>query len=371
MSILTTRNVIELFNCPEKAKKLSLKQWSQFIFVLRECDLLARFYHFSFEGQCFNDYPEQAQHHLISAKIQAERQAKQANYEAYELHHALQEINVTPIFLKGAAYTLRDSIAAKGRIYADMDILVSKSELIEIERKLSFLGWFAKELDDYDQQYYRKWAHEIPPLQQISRGTVADIHHNLLPPISGRAPNIDLFTHNLCKTDNGFFTLDKPAMVLHSIIHLFFNEEFQHGFRDLTDLHLLFSEENEQSSFWTNILELSISTSFQLELFCAVRYCQSITKTSFPKDFLAQVNKIKVNPINLFIADFIFTEVLTPMHPILRKRFTSLAVVCALVRGHLLKMPIHILIYHSLHKFFKASLDKIFVKKTITPNNLN
>ncbi len=361
MNILTKQNFIDIFNNPVKSCILSTAQWSHLIFILRECDLLARYYYLSQQAGCFIDYPDKAKHHLTSAKVQADRQAKQARFEAYEIDKNLSAIDVRPIFLKGVAYTLRDCSASLGRIYSDMDILVDKKQLLNIERKLSFFGWFVKKTDDYDQKYYREWAHEIPPMQQASRGTVADIHHNLLPPISGKAPDIKLFTNNLYTTQAGLLTLSKSAMVLHSIIHLFFNEEFSHGFRDLSDLHLLFTEEDNRSSFWEELLSLSKRANFEKELFYAVRYCTSITKTEFPAEFISAINKFNISHTRIKFIDFIFKNALQPLHPSFSTRSSKLALSLAMLRGHLLKMPLHILIYHSLHKLFDSTV-KAFSK---------
>jgi len=373
MSKLTTYQVIDIFLEPKKAHSLTMSNWSQLIFVLRECDLLARFYHLSNIDNILEKLPDRVQHHLNSANIKAERQAKQAKFEAAELAKNLKSIDVNPIFLKGVAYTLLNSVASMGRIYSDMDVLVDKKQLHAIERKLSLYGWFSQKNDDYDQKYYREWAHEIPPLQHGARGTVADIHHNLLPPISGRAPDIELFTSSLYTTQSNLKTLSKPAMVLHSIIHLFFNEEFSHGFRDLTDLHLLFSEEESNSDFWAQILVLSEQSKFTTELFYAVRYCQKITKTKFPIKFIDNVKQFQICKIKLRFADFIFCRVLLPSHPSLKIKYSGAASTLALVRAHLLKMPLHILVHHSIHKFytslFKNKEDQNTVQNAVDKRN--
>lgn len=361
---------INYFFDPASALRMDLSQWSQFIFILRECDVLARFHYLSTEANCFEQFPEKVKHHLNSASVKAERQAKQAMYEALDLTKNLGDINITPIFLKGVAYSLRKSSASFGRVYADMDVLVPKSELRNIEQRLSFYGWFSNKSDEYDQKYYRQWAHEIPPMQHSLRGTVADIHHNLIPPISGRAPNISIFTEQLFETKEKLYTLSKPAMVMHSIIHLFFNEEFNHGFRDISDLHMLFSEENEQSSFWTELINLSKKAGFEIELYYAVRHCRKIAKTHFPIPFLALVEIPKLSAIRLFFADFIFNRVLLPSHPACNSLLSNTAHIIATLRGHLLKMPLHILIYHSTHKLIR-SCSTMFDKKDSTSQKIN
>jgi hypothetical protein len=232
-----------------------------------------------------------------------------------------------------------------------MDLLVSKKDLNEVEKKLSFFGWFTQKIDDYDQKYYREWAHEIPPMQQASRGTIADIHHNLLPPISGRAPDIKTFIREPHQTEDGLYTLSQHAMILHSIVHLFFNEDFKNGFRDLSDLNIMFSEIDQQSDFWSNIYQLAIDSSFENELFYAVRYCQIINGTVFPGYFVANISKFSPTKMRLVISDFIFINVLRPTHPSLSNLKTQIANLFAVTRGHFLKMPLHILMAHSFHKF--------------------
>ena len=352
MTQLSANSVIDIIKQPNKAMKLSLSEWSQFIFILRECELLARFYYLSQEDQVFNQYPEQAQRHLHSAKIKADRQARQAVFEAEQLNENLKKINVQPIFLKGVAYTLLNNKASLGRTYSDMDVLVPKSELKKIERYLTLYGWFAKKTDDYDDKYYREWAHEIPPMFQTSRGTVADIHHNLLPPVSGRAPNINLFTQQLQKTTSGTTTLSNAGLVLHSIIHLFFNEEFEHSFRDIIDLDLFFEENFNNQSFWNELFGLAQSSNFHVELYYAYRYCQKLLGSQFPEKFITKVTNFKPSNIRLLIADYIFLRVLLPNHSSFNTRAMKISRSLAFIRGHLLKMPLHILIYHSLHKFF-------------------
>lgn len=362
---INSEQLISCFLTPKLALKFSLAQWSHFILILREIELLARFYHLSKNAGVYNQFPEKIKHHLHSAFIKARRQAVQAKFEAHNLTEHLSHINIKPIFLKGVAYTLLENKASQGRTYSDMDVLVNKSDLKTIERKLTMYGWFAKKTDDYDEKYYREWAHEIPPLQQGSRGTIADVHHNLIPPISGRAPEISLFTQDLNLTNDGLTTLADHSLVLHSIIHLFFNEDFTNAFRDITDLNLLFTNKIDNDDFWLSLIKLSEDSGFTTELYFALRYCQKISNTQFPDSFIEKVNTFKPKALNLKFHDFIFSQVLYPNHSSLNTWKTTWGKGLATFRGHLLKMPLHILIYHSLHKLthtitlmFKDDKDK-------------
>ncbi len=42
--------------------------------------------------------------------------------------------------------------------------------------------------DPYDDLYYRRWMHELPPLVHSERGQLVDVHHTILPLTAGRSP---------------------------------------------------------------------------------------------------------------------------------------------------------------------------------------
>ncbi|WP_297822971.1 nucleotidyltransferase family protein [uncultured Paraglaciecola sp.] len=182
---------------PKRGLRFDLDTWQSVILVLREEKLLATLYHLALETAVFEHYPEFAQRHLYSASIYARRQSKQIFYEALLLQELLEKNGVTPIFLKGANYTLRSSRNSQGRICSDIDVLVKVEELDSCESLLLSQNWHSEKLTQYDEQYYRQWAHEIPPLIHPFRGTVLDVHHNLYLPISGRSPKIELFINEL------------------------------------------------------------------------------------------------------------------------------------------------------------------------------
>jgi hypothetical protein len=83
--------------------------------------------------------------------------------------------------LKGAAYVAAGLPAAAGRLFNDIDLLVPREQLPQAESALMLAGWHASGLSEYDKRYYRRWMHEIPPLQHVQRDTVIDLHHAILP----------------------------------------------------------------------------------------------------------------------------------------------------------------------------------------------
>jgi len=360
--------IVDLFIDPKRALTLDDDTWVPVILVLRHQQLLARFsYQFRGAG-VFSRLSSYAQHHLRNAEIIADKQYRQIELEAAELTMLLSSINVTPVFLKGAAYALQPHLKpGAGRTFSDIDVLVPKKDIPYIEQQLALFGYLGEPISDYDQHYFRNWTHEIPPICHHGRGTVLDIHHNLVPLVSGRAPQIAAFEKHVIKTKSGYAVLDLPAITLHSLMHLFFNEVFKHAFRDLTDLHLLFTDFSEDD--WTQIIKLSAETGFMFELMLAVRYCQKILGTRIPPWVCQQLEPIAPNAVRLWLLDFIFSYTLRPNHPLVSSKRQKIANFFAFVRGHYLKMPLPILFWHLMMKSFFAVRDAIFGKHHFNPKN--
>lgn len=359
MSTVNCDLVIQLFKEPKLAASLSLEQWQRIILILRHHQLLARYAdRFSALG-LFEKLPEYCQHHFNNALIIARNQSVQVFFEARELVKNIGEDVESLIFLKGAGYTLSRHPVGQSRIYNDIDVLVDKQSLKKLEQKLFFLGWVAETLSDYDERYYRKWSHEIPPLRHSQRGTVIDVHHNIVPLISGRAPNVSALRSQKLMSLDGYSTLSQSAMTLHSTVHLFFNEDMTKGYRDLIDLHILMSE-CVSHTYWTDLIELAKETNFERELYLACRYTSIMFGTVIPE--IVSLSLKPVSAIKLRILDFMFMRILTPAHPYAKPRFYALAEFMVLIRGHYLKMPLPILAYHLCSKSLVSLTQFLFGK---------
>jgi hypothetical protein len=165
------------------------------------------------------------------------------------------------------------------------------------------LGWLSEELTDHDEKYYRKWAHEIPSSRHSKRGTIIDVHHNIVPIVSGRHIDADLFATHSTTTPQGFQVLSFPAMTLHSLIHMFFNEDVKKGYRDLIDIHILMTYHSD-NDYWQTLLSVATETGFQFELFLVCRYVKKILKTDIP-DFV--LNELAFfSPLHLPMLDFMY-----------------------------------------------------------------
>ena len=50
-----------------------------------------------------------------------------------------------------------------------------------VEAALLAAGWEWVKPDPYDDAYYRRWMHELPPLIHRERDRMIDVHHTILP----------------------------------------------------------------------------------------------------------------------------------------------------------------------------------------------
>ena len=340
---------------------LSTTEWRDLILVARANSLLPRVASILL-SDVENDFhiPPKAHAHLV-ASIRHETLFHNQVINEVKLVNAKisKALNNKLIVLKGAGYVIADSKAAKGRIFSDIDLLVLKDDIPKVERALHLFGFVSDTDSEYDQKYYREWAHEIPPLRHFQRGTVLDIHHNIIPVVSGRAPNIEFFFESTVETKYGVEVLRPAAMFLHSAIHLFFSEEFTNGFRDLSDLSLLLDEIVSDADEVNCLFELAQNTGFENELFLAFRYLERVLNNKVPAHITKNFKQPLPKGIRLALSDFIFGKVLAANHRLVDVKFRGLAQWLAFVRGHILKMPFNILVKHTASKLWRSIVKSV------------
>ena len=114
---------------------------------------------------------------LEAARSDGETARAQALWEAEMARRALTPLGVPVILLKGTAYVAAGLDAGRGRSIGDLDILVPRFALPDVERALLAAGWEWVKEESYDDQYYRRWMHELPPLIHRERDRMIDVHH--------------------------------------------------------------------------------------------------------------------------------------------------------------------------------------------------
>ncbi len=330
----------KVLQSPLDSLDLSALEWDLLIRQARGSNLLARLEALFSHCEVLETVPEYARKHLDSAAIVSNKQAEIVTYEATKLQESLAHVGCKVVILKGAAYVLAGLMAGRGRIFSDIDIIVPKKQIKAVEKSLADSLWQSKQLDSYDERYYRDWMHELPPMIHLIRKTVLDVHHNILPETGRVYPDPAKFFTTARKLDSNKLWVFAPEdMTLHSAAHLFYDGELDHGLRDLSDLDLLMREFSVEEGFWESLLARSVELNLQRSLFYALRYTKKILKTPIPDEVLKASEAGSPGGIMILIMDALFLRALAPDHPSCDDRWTELARWLLFIRSHWLRMP--------------------------------
>jgi hypothetical protein len=311
--------------------------------------------------------PAQVKAHFDWVRPLAARHRQAVRFEVACIQDALQRTGLPLLLLKGAAYSMAGLDAGNGRLFSDVDILVPKARMNDVEGTLMLHGWVTTHQDAYDQRYYREWMHELPPMQHVYRGNSIDVHHAILPETAPVRPDPEALRAGAVAIDDmpGVFVLAPHDMVLHSAVHLFFDGEFDKGLRDLLDLHRLLGEFGTRAGFWDGLVARARFLQLGRPLFYALRYCQRLLGTDVPPAVLRQIAPDGPNPVLRRLMDGLFGRALMPMHPSCDDRLASIARFLLYVRGNWLRMPPLLLVRHLAHKAFVSPTDSTLSEKPV------
>lgn len=342
---------------PRVMAKLSAPQWDHLIRLARVADLTARLGCVAQAAGVWDGIPAGPRKYLASGMLLAQRQQRELGYELQEIEAALKALNVPVVLLKGAAYVAAGLQAAQGRLVSDVDLLVPREALPEVEAALMMGGWVTSAKSAYDQRYYRTWMHELPPMMHLKRGTVLDVHHAILPASARLHPSSQLLLADARPLVPGscLHVLSPVDMVLHSATHLMHEGNFEQGMRGLVDLDALVCELATQPDFWSCLVDRAVSLELTRPLFYALRYLAGMMNTAIPdvvKAAMAVAPGGHPGTWRLKWMDAMFTRVLCPAHHLLSDRWTPLARGFLYLRGHWLRMPPGLLAVHLARKMF-------------------
>ncbi|RJG01872.1 nucleotidyltransferase family protein [Noviherbaspirillum sedimenti] len=350
--------LLQALRQPDRLASFGLADWDMLIRQARKANLLASLHAIVNEHGLFAAIPAQAREHLGWAHALAERHVLAVRHEVSLIGQALAASGVPIILLKGAAYVMAQLPGARGRLFSDIDILVPKEKLDQVEAALMLHGWAATHHDAYDQRYYRTWMHELPPMRHIRRMTVIDVHHAIVPETAPVHPDPAKLRAAACPVagHTALLTLAPADMVLHSAVHLFHDGELENGLRDLVDLDNLLRHFGRQPAFWPLLIERAVALELTRPLFYALRYTARMLHTSIPPDTLAQAAQLG-RPGNALLAmmDALFLRALLPDHAGCTDSLSGIARTLLYIRANWLRMPPLLLAQHLFHKAFISS----------------
>lgn len=350
MSCLAVNLLLESIRNPVSTIRLDLSAWDDLIRLARRSNLIARLATGIEQAGVLDRLPALVKPHCVAALALARHQRQAVIWEARHIANAVQWLEMPVVLLKGAAYSVAGLQAASGRLYGDVDILVSESRINEIEAALMMRGWTASQTDPYDNRYYRQWMHELPPMVNLKRGTVVDVHHNILPRTAKNHPSAaKLLASSVALPDGPFYILAPCDMVIHAATHLFHEGGLNNGLRDLFDLDALIREFSARDpEFWPALLERAAELDLVWPVRLSLRYLRVFLETPIPDEIEMRVSSKGGH----WFYDMMYLSGFLPDHVLCNTRKTMLARLALYLRGHWLRMPPHLLALHLGRKAF-------------------
>lgn len=291
--------------------------------------------------------PQPVVAHLGSDRLVAAEHARMARWEANRLVRAFRDTDLPVVLLKGGAYLQENLPPGRARLVSDLDILIPEAGLAEAERVLTANGWQCTVEHAYDDRYFRRWMHELPPFRHTLRGTVVDVHHNLLPRTCRLCPDAALLiARAVPSTAPRLRVLHPVDMVIHSILHGFYNGEFTNCLRDVLDVHELVTHwADHHPGFWAEFADRTAEMGIERPVHYGLRYAARLLGTAVPPDIGARAAPGRVAAR---LMDFAVEATFLPaLAPTLRER---LAFRLLQIRAHWIKMPPRLLAGHLARK---------------------
>ena len=291
---------------------------------------------------------------LLSARVHADYHHRMITWEVDRLTRVMDCLTGPIILLKGAAYKALELDFSKGRLASDVDILLPREQLLQAERVLLDAGWEPMKQDQYEQHYYREWSHELPPLQHKERGTVVDLHHNILPSTARAKPDADrLINASRPMGDGRLFALCPVDSVLHRVAHLFFDGDLQNGLRELVDIHELIGAYSEGNSFWDDLVSRARELDLARPLYYALYCCRSLLKTEIPETVFRESQRHAPFTLLRQFMQWLMARQLRPPELDAREPLRSVSGWLLFLRSHWLRMPPLLLARHLLTQIWR------------------
>lgn len=369
------RNLVAALRNPQSVAALDGRGWSALLSVARAEVLLGTLAYRLADVAV----PDEVRFILDAARIAANQAQVHALWEAEMCRRALAPLGIEPILLKGTAYAAAGLPNAAGRQVGDLDILVPRDRLDEVEAALLGARWEWVKDDPYDQSYYRQHMHELPPLIHRERDRMIDVHHTILPLTARPTPDAGALIAEALplpsrlreglgvglsgqsdtpSTDpplstpaggRGIKMLSPAHMICHAAAHLIADGDLAGGLRNLWDIDQLCRHFDERRpDFYLELVE----DAWFHQLYPAVSRGLRLSEALFGTPLVSYRYPAKTDFHSrscdrLFLAHLIARDDWgRETRPLLRFAFY--------IRSHLLRMPLPMLLRHLWVKWRKG-----------------
>lgn len=348
------RILLKVLRNPEMVGTLSYLAWEALLASSQHARLTASLSYRIEDKGLKGEVPQKVWTHFEASRVFADFRNRQILWELNRVQRALRQVDFEVIALKGGAYLLLDLPLARGRLPADLDILVRKENLPAMEKLLLDEGWQPTKLDDYDQRYYREWMHEIPPLRHPERQVEVDVHHALLPMTARIHASPELLWSSARPVEGSRFRVMGPEdLTLHAIVHLFYDSDFDNRLRDLLDIdELLRFHASQDETFWSRLIQRAEDHGLTRPLAYALHICSRILDTPVPEHLRLAGT---IHPWLLKWMELLICRALLPQTGHHFAPIDATARWLLYVRSHYLRMPLRLLLPHLARKAWKGS----------------
>lgn len=328
--------LIALLCTPENVAQVAESEWNELIETGRKTQLLGQLAAVLHSHQLMQQVPVAVQRHLALARLTVMRRNQSALWEIDNLRRAISP-SIPLVLLKGCAYLAKGDQNAAGRLFSDIDVLVRHRNLPGVEADLMAVGWKPSRVNAYDQAYYRNWMHEVPPMVHVRRHTVVDLHHAINPPVSRFYIDPERFFDRLDEPRPGIFVLCTDDRVVHCALHVLQEGDPTKVIRDLYDLHSLLQQHHGSPQALDGLRQRSQALGVLHQVNAAIGAANT----------LFSVERDKPVPSGWLQASLVKVASLAFGGTSLVGEGATLAL---LAYAHWIKMPVHILLPHLVHK---------------------
>lgn len=357
MSHTDTNILIKVLKNPKMMLELSSHEWNECLREAKIAGLAGRLASDAIYLDITEKLPLKVQNVFRSNTYNSQSSTRKIRWEINRVHRAMLGADEKVILLKGGAYIAEGLKCTHGRMSVDLDILVAKNRIDYAEEKFLAAGWEHQVENDYDQKYYREYAHELPPMVHPERYISIDVHHTILPVTSRVKPDIQKMIDDSVESLDGFYVFSNVDMILHSVVHLFQDGEIRSSLRNLLEQHDMYSEFGQNEEFWLKLVPRAIELGLTRSLYYSLHFTKNIFNTDIPKNVIDEINQFRPGTLTMWLMNWMVPAVISPT---LGARGMN-RWICQnglYIRSHWLKMPPFLLAKHLTIKFFKNFTKK-------------
>jgi hypothetical protein len=346
--------LLDFIKQPEVVRGFTPVDWNRLISQARFHELMVLIYDTLQERELMRDAPVEIDELLSGYSNRQAYLTTLFHWEIGKVGALVSQVHYPVLVLKGMAYLLARLGSWKSRAFADIDLLVAPQHFEDFERRLQGAGWKFKEMTDYDDRYYREWSHAPPPLINQLSGIELDLHHHISAPISDQPIDTERLIAKKTAVDGlAFFRLDDADLILHCANHFIYFDNLQGRFKDVVLIYLILRESDDRQ-IWHSLDERAQSLGLGPTFYYLVRLLQYYFDIEVPDAIESRLKDRVMRKTVLWL----LINSLTP------DRVDGLGLkligMSLIARYQWSRYPVHILVYHVLHKHVIRRVLRVF-----------